>query len=237
VAASRVRAGTEEVPKIAKGVSPEAINTKQVHADTGVRGTSKPGCQNPSGPAAPNALLEFEDIYRAKGIVDLRSGHSIEKVVEMLNNDHARELPYEMKRASVLMALDVAGISIDDVVRDAERRLDSLNSYETDQENFLVDYESRKVEENAEIQTEMERLAERYRERLKLNMDQVAQVRSSFAAWQATKRQEAEKISRAMEFWANRRSESSTGSGSPIPAISAPNPRSPEPMPGKLSRA
>jgi hypothetical protein len=224
-----------DVPNIAKELSPEVMHTKQVFTDSGVRKTLRPGRPNASGPTAPNTLLQLEDIYRAKGIYDLRSGYSINKVVEMLNNNHARELPNEMKRASVLMALDVAGVSVDDVLRDAERRLDSLNSYEAEQEKYLAEYESRKVQENAEIQEEMERVAGRYRERLKLNMDQVTQLRSSFAAWQTTKRQEAENISGAMDFCADRSSETSCDSGTPLPEIGVPSPLSPEPLPGKIS--
>ena len=48
-----------------------------------------------------------------------RRGYSINKVVEMLYSDHIRGLSKEMRRASVLMALDAAGVSIEEVLRDA----------------------------------------------------------------------------------------------------------------------
>jgi hypothetical protein len=50
-------------------------------------------------------LLSYDDIYHAAGILGPRSGYGIHKVVEMLNSDRIRELPPEVKRASVLMAL------------------------------------------------------------------------------------------------------------------------------------
>src|SRR5258708_2428372 len=56
--------------------------------------------------------LTMEDIYLAGGIVSLRRGYSINKVVEMLRSEHMRGLSKEMKRAAVLMALDAAGIGV-----------------------------------------------------------------------------------------------------------------------------
>ena len=80
----------------------------------------------PAGEAGEGAnfageLLSMEEIYRAAGIVGPRRGYSINKVVEMLQSEHIRGLSKEMKRASVLMALDAAGVTIDEVVRDAKR--------------------------------------------------------------------------------------------------------------------
>jgi hypothetical protein len=54
-------------------------------------------------------LLTMEDIYRVAGIAGPRKGYSINKIVEMLHSDYLRGLSKEMKRASVLMALDAAG--------------------------------------------------------------------------------------------------------------------------------
>src|SRR4029077_14551028 len=50
-------------------------------------------------------LLSVEDIYRSAGIMNPRRGYSINKVVDMLNSEHIRGLPKEMKQAAVLMAL------------------------------------------------------------------------------------------------------------------------------------
>ncbi len=51
-------------------------------------------------------LLSYEDIYHATGILSPRSGYGVHKVVDMLNSDRIRELSKDIKRASVLMALD-----------------------------------------------------------------------------------------------------------------------------------
>jgi hypothetical protein len=63
----------------------------------------------------------MEDIYRAAGIVGPRRGYSINKVVEMLHSEHIRGLSKEMKRPSVLMTLDAAGVSRDGEAKSFER--------------------------------------------------------------------------------------------------------------------
>jgi len=174
-----------------------------------------------AAPVAPSALLPLDDIYRAKGIIGLRMGYNINKVVDMLNSDHARDLPGEMKRASVLMALDAAGVPLDDVLRDAAQRLDALNTYEADQEKQLAEYEARKVQENAEIQAEMERVSAHYLERLKRNMDEVTQMRAPFASWQALKQQEAQKITEAVDLCTKPAQDALTDAASAVPSDAA----------------
>ena len=82
-------------------------------------------------------LLSYEDIYHAAGILSPHSGYGIHKVVEMINSDRIRELSKEVKRASVLMALDAAGTSADDLLQDATRRQQALRAYEAGQQRQL----------------------------------------------------------------------------------------------------
>jgi hypothetical protein len=80
----------------------------------------------PSGPSAESAggfeaeLLPVEDIYRAAGITSPRRGYSIGKVVEMLRSEHLGGASRELRRAAVLMALDAAGVTVDEVLQDAK---------------------------------------------------------------------------------------------------------------------
>ena len=57
-------------------------------------------------------LQPLEDVSRSAGIMNPRMGYSVTKVMEMLNNDHIRNLPDEAKRAAVLMALDAAELPL-----------------------------------------------------------------------------------------------------------------------------
>jgi len=136
------------------------------------------------GSAIPQGdLLPLQDVYRATGILDARAGYNVLKVVEMLGSSHIRELPDELRRASVLMALDAAGVSVEEILKDARLRLEALASYEADQEKRLQECESRKLKENAEIQLEMERVTEHYQERMNHNLDEVSAERDPFVHW------------------------------------------------------
>jgi len=73
-------------------------------------------------------LLSYDDIYHAAGIMSPRSGYGIHKVVEMLNSERIRALSKDIQRASVLMALDAACASADELLQDATRRQQALDS-------------------------------------------------------------------------------------------------------------
>ena len=146
---------------------------------------------------SPGDLLSMDDIYRAAGILAPRMGYSIRKVADMLASDHLRGVSDEMKRASVLMALDAAGISIDEVLRDAAVRQSAINSYESDQWEHFEEYWAAKAAENSHIQSELERITAQYQERIKRNLDEIAREKVIFATWQTMKQQEAQRIGEA----------------------------------------
>jgi hypothetical protein len=146
---------------------------------------------------SPGDLLSMDDIYRAAGILAPRMGYSIRKVADMLASDHLRGVSDEMKRASVLMALDAAGISVDEVLRDAAMRQSAINSYESDQWEHFEEYWAAKGAENSHIQSELERITAQYQERIKRNLDEIAREKVIFATWQTMKQQEAERIAEA----------------------------------------
>jgi hypothetical protein len=147
-------------------------------------------------------LLSYDDIYHAAGILGPRSGYSIHKVVEMLNSDRIRELPPEVKRASVLMALDAAGASVEDLRQDATRRQQALDSYEEARRKQAEEFEALKAQENAQIQAELDRLTAHYAERLQQNQDQVAQEKETLHNWQMAKQHESQRINEVMELCA-----------------------------------
>ncbi len=147
-------------------------------------------------------LLPLEDIYRAAGIANPRKGYSIHKVVEMLGSEHIRGLSKEMKRAAVLMALDVAGVSVDEVQQDAKAREEALDSYEAEQRKQVDAEWARKAEENIQIQADLERIKARYMARMSRNLEGVAREKSAFGSWLTIKQKEAQSIAEARELCA-----------------------------------
>jgi len=147
-----------------------------------------------------NDLLSYDDIYHAAGIMNPRSGYSIHKVVDMLNNERIRDLSKEAKRASVLMALDAAGASADEVLQDAMQRQQALNAYEAGQRKQVEEFEARKTQENAQIEAEVERLRAHYAERIQRNHDQVKKEKETLHNWQMAMQHESQRISEVIEL-------------------------------------
>ena len=72
----------------------------------------------------------FEEIYKAAEIPPAAKGYSILKVSQMLESEHIRNLPSDVRKSSILVALDAAGVEIKDVIQDAIRRDRALDTYE-----------------------------------------------------------------------------------------------------------
>lgn len=147
---------------------------------------------------SPGELQAFDEIYRAAGIKGPRLGYSIGKVIEMLQSEHIRGLATETKRASLLMALEAAGVQVDEVLQDATLRQRAINSYEAIQRKHLEEYEARKAQENCAIQAEMERVSAEYAARISNNLEEVAREKDNFRKWVSKKQGEAQRISEAV---------------------------------------
>jgi ClpP class serine protease len=128
------------------------------------------------------------------------SGYGIHKVVDMMNSDWLRDLAQDAKRASVLMALDAAGISADDLLTDATRRQNALTSYESSQVKQLEDFEERKAKENSKIEEEMEKIRMHYAQRVQTNLDLVTKEKDALRNWQMAMQHETQRIAEVIEL-------------------------------------
>lgn len=153
-----------------------------------------------AAPTPASDLLSYDDIYHAAGIMSPRSGYDIHKVVDMLNSDRLRDLSNDVKRVSVLMALDAAGTSVGDLLQDATRRQQALDGYEAAKKKQLEDFEAFKSQENAKIEAEMEHVRAHYAERIQRNRDLVAQEKEALRNWQAAMQLETRRIADVMEL-------------------------------------
>lgn len=144
-------------------------------------------------------LLPVEDIYRAAGITSPRRGYSISKVVEMLGNEHMRGLSRELRRAAVLMALDAAGVTVEEVLQDAKVRQEAIDAYAAEQRKHAEAQWTRKAEENVQIQAELELVKAHYGERIRRNLDGVAREKATFGSWLKAKEQETQGMAEAVE--------------------------------------
>jgi hypothetical protein len=146
-------------------------------------------------------LLALDEIYRSAGIKDPRLGYTIEKVIEMLQSEHIKSLPTETKRSALLMALEAAGVQVDEVLHDAALRQHAITSHEAIQCKHFEECEARKAQENVTIQAEAERAAAEYAARISHNLDELAREKENFRKWQAKNQYEAQRIAATVAFF------------------------------------
>lgn len=143
----------------------------------------------------------FEEIYRAAEITDASHGYTILKVADMLQSEHIRSLAPTVKRSSILLALEAAGVKLQEVLEDAVRRDRALDTYEHVQERALHELEGHKAEENRQIQAELDQIVAEHQARIQKNNDEVTKEKERFYGWRLKKQQEEKKISDAVSYF------------------------------------
>ncbi|HLK64456.1 MAG TPA: hypothetical protein VKU19_13515 [Bryobacteraceae bacterium] len=151
--------------------------------------------------STPANTTSFNEIYEAAEIHPPAHGFTIMKVGEMLRSEHIRSLPKEVKRSSVLVALEASGAPLEDVIQDAVKRDRALDTFERVQEKALAELEARKLQENQQIQTEMDRVTAEYRARIQANNEAIAKEKDRFFTWRTKKQEEEQKISDAVSYF------------------------------------
>ena len=151
--------------------------------------------------APVNDPTSFAEIYNAAEITTPAHGYTILKIAAMLQSEHLHGLSPEVKRTSVLVALEAAGAKIDDVIQDAVRRDRALDSFETVLAKSRDAVEAGKIEENRKIEAEMNQMLAQYRARIQANNDTVSKENARFAAWQAKKQAEERTIADAVSYF------------------------------------
>ncbi len=150
---------------------------------------------SPALPAVGAKSLSFTEIYAAAEIVAPTHGYTVLKVADMLENPHIKELPSEVKRSSVLVALDAANVKVQEIVEDAVRRDKALDAFERIQQKQIEELEAAKLEENRKLQTELDKLTAEHKAKIQANSDLVTQRKESFYTWRLDKQKMEQRIS------------------------------------------
>jgi hypothetical protein len=192
--------------------------------------------QPPPTPAVARSAAanpaSFQDIYDAAEIQPPAHGFTIMKIGEMLRSEHIRNLPRDVKRSSILVALEAAGAPLQEVIEDAVRRDRALDTFERVQEKSLTDLEAAKTKENQQIQAEMDRVVADYRARIQANSDAIAKEKERFFAWRLKKQEEEQKISDAVSYFVTENPITTGGGRASGPDSSTAEPAG-APAPGK----
>ena len=143
----------------------------------------------------------FEEIYKAAEIPAAAKGYSILKISQMLESERIRSLPSDVKKSSILLALDAAGVDIKDVIQDAIRRDRALDTYERVQQRAAEELESRKTKENSDIQAQIDKYVTEQRAKIQANNDAISREKERFTGWRLKKQQEEKKIAEAVGYF------------------------------------
>jgi hypothetical protein len=156
--------------------------------------------------------LSFEQVYLNAAVKPPRIPYGILKVADMVDSPHLSGMSPEAKRCSLMMALEAAGVEIEDLLQDAVVRQRALNDYEERQRNRVKDFDAVKTEENNKIQAELDRLTSQHLERIQANIEEVAREQDKMRAWQKGKQQESQRITEAATFCVPQGSAAAVGS-------------------------
>jgi len=143
----------------------------------------------------------FEEIYKAAEIPTPPQGYSILKISQMLESEHIRNLPSDVKRSSVLVGLDAANVDIKEIIQDAIRRDRALDTYERVQQRAAEELEARKNKENSEIQAQIDKYVTEQRTKIQSNNEEVLREKQRFTGWRLKKQQEEKKIAEAVGYF------------------------------------
>ena len=154
-----------------------------------------------AGIAALTGLPSFDDIYTAAKIAPPVHGYSILKVADMLKSEHIASLPPEVKRKSVLLALDAAGVPVQEVVQDAVRRDQALDTFERTQARALASLEASVRADSAKWQEEIDRLIAERQAKIRASNEQLAREAAAVQAWRERKALEEARIAEAVSHF------------------------------------
>jgi hypothetical protein len=189
----------EAVTGAAKPSSPSAAPTRTAAQSVAeIAATIAP---EPTFKAPVSNPTSFDEIYKAAEIPPAPQGYSILKVAQMLESEHIRNLPSDVKKSSVLVALDAAGADIKDVIQDAVRRDRALDTYERVQQHALEELEAKKNQENSQLQAAIDKYVTEQRAKIQSNNDDIAREKERFTGWRLKKQQEEKKIADAVGYF------------------------------------
>jgi len=166
--------------------------------------------------------MSFQDIYGAAEINAPEHGYTVLKIIELLHSEHIRNLSRDVKRSSLLLALEAAGVKAEEIVQDAVRRDKALDTYERVQQKALEELEARKTKESQELQAEIERRINEMQSKVQANNDEVTKAKEQFYGWQLKKQQEEQKIADAVSYFTSEKPITTAGETAASPAPPAP---------------
>jgi Asp-tRNA(Asn)/Glu-tRNA(Gln) amidotransferase A subunit family amidase len=163
--------------------------------------TGEAAAAAPAGPPStvpPVPPADLAIVYESAKITVPAHGYTVLKVAEMLKSEHIRSLAPDVRARSVLVALDAAGVKVDEIVEDAVRRDRALDTYERVLQQHVDDLAARVADENRQAEEEIAARIAEIRARIDENTRRMAAEKAEFQAWRTRKQQEEALIADAV---------------------------------------
>jgi hypothetical protein len=145
--------------------------------------------------------IDLGAVYDAAKIGAPPHGYTVLKVADMLQSEHIRSLPADVKRKSIMVALDAAGVKVAEIIEDAVRRDRALDTYERVLRKSLDDVRAQTAAENERIETEIAQRVSELRAKIDENNKKAKSEQDDFLAWQNRKRQEEQTIAEGVSYF------------------------------------
>lgn len=146
--------------------------------------------ETPEFETPPPGAVDLGEVYSAAKIEAPAHGYTVLKVAEMLESEHIRAMPPDVKRKSILVALDAAKVKVTDIVEDAVKRDRALDTYERVLQKHVTDRAAAVAEENRKLEAEIAQKVTELKTRIDENTKSLGAEQKEFDGWQKRKRQE-----------------------------------------------
>lgn len=183
--------------------------TSEDHAEASATGPDAIVADDPSAPvpvadttvgsaSTLAGLPSFDDIYAAARIAAPPHGYTILKIADMLRSEHIAALPPDVKKKSILVALDAAGVSLDAIVADAVQRDRALDAFERAHEKALQAFEAKAQADQQQWQREIDDLIAEKQAKIRAASEALAKETAAVRAWRESKAAEEARIADAV---------------------------------------
>jgi hypothetical protein len=142
-------------------------------------------------------IPDFPDIYKAAGVVEPAHGFTASKVLEIFASPGFAALDTRAKAAALTGFLNMnpsGPVPITDVVQDAVRRDQALDKFEEFLRNKIGVRSEQIDKDNAQLQTEIDELTRRNREKMEANRIALETEQAKLTRWLISKRAEERKL-------------------------------------------
>ncbi len=153
--------------------------------------------------AVPANVESFSPVYAEAGVEAPAHGYGVDKVSEMLENKRLGTLSREVKATAVLTALEAAGVTIEDVIKDAVRRDQALDAFEAAKKTELETLKTQGAQRIQALEEEIQQFLRSKNAEIDGIKEATDEAVQAFSALQVRKQREEERLHAIVAHFVN----------------------------------